>query len=131
MGMSEHYQLYLVYASMARELGFCVCRPVFSALQGLRVSRLLEQFILGEGALWTALVSTHHTPLGLCLRYISGLSLDHRVSDPRTLRRRDNTDGRNSFKSIFFNGDISDCVHTLWRWERHHSTDTQIQQRQG
>lgn len=30
-------------------------------------------------------------------------SLDHQVSDPRTLRRRDNTDGRNSFKSIFFN----------------------------
>ena len=122
MGMPEHYQLYLVYASMARELGFCVCHPVPSTLQGLRVSRLLEQFILGEEALWRALVSTHQTPLGLCVRYMLGLPLHHRPYS--TLRRRDNTDGRNSFESIFFNGDMSGCVHTLWRSERHHCVDT-------
>lgn len=29
-------------------------------------------------------------------------SLHHRASEPRTLRRRDNTDDRNSIKSIFF-----------------------------
>jgi hypothetical protein len=100
MGIPEHYQLYLVYTSMARELGFCVCHPVPSTLQGLRVSRLLEQFILGEEALWRALVPTHHTPLGLYVRYVLGLLLHHRPYS--TLRRRDNTDDRNGFESIFF-----------------------------
>jgi len=111
---------------MARELGLCVCRPVLTTLQGLRVSRLLERFILGEEALRRAPVSISHS-----LEFVHAIHvrafLDHRVSDPRTLRRRDNTDGRNSFKSIFFNGDMSDGVHTLWRWERHHSTDTRKQ----